>query len=86
MRKRKHSRKTINAAGYLYTDEGWPIGECIVRDVSAGGAKFAHKITDELPDQLVLALSKDGHVRRSCQVIWRRDDQVGVRFVQRGGL
>lgn len=85
MRKRKHSRKTINAVGYLYTNEGWPIGECVVRDISAGGAKFVHKITDELPGRLILALSKDGHVRRSCELVWRRDDQVGVRFVQPAG-
>jgi PilZ domain len=82
MHKRKHSRKIINARGYLYTNEGWPIGECVVRDISAGGAKFVHKITDELPGHLILALSKDGHVRRSCKLVWRRDDQVGVRFIQ----
>jgi hypothetical protein len=85
MRQRKHPRKSINTLGYLYTNEGWPIGECVVRDISAGGAKFVHKITDELPAQLILALSKDGHVRRSCELVWRKDDQAGVRFVQPAG-
>lgn len=82
MCQRTHPRKTINAVGYLYTSDGWPIGECVVRDISAAGAKFVHKITDELPRQLILALSKDAHVRRRCELVWRRDDQVGVRFLQ----
>jgi hypothetical protein len=85
MRKRKHARQAINAVGYLYTNDGWPIGECVVRDISVEGAKFVHKITDELPGELILALSKDGHVRRSCELVWRKDDQVGVRFVQPAG-
>jgi PilZ domain len=84
MRTRKHPRKVINALGYL-TRDGWPIGECVVRDISAGGAKFVHKIADELPADLILALSKDGHVRRSCEFVWRKDDQVRVRFVQLAG-
>ncbi len=82
MRARKHPRHVVRATGFLYTRDGWPIGECIVRDISAGGAKFVHKITDELPGTLVLALSKDGNVRRSCELVWRKDDQVGVRFVR----
>ena len=88
MRTRKHPRKAVNTRGFLYSKDGWPIGECVVRDISAGGAKFVHKITDELPSHLTLALSKDGHVRRSCELVWRKDDQVGVRFVQsaRSGL
>jgi PilZ domain len=81
MHRRKDARKVINAVGYLYTHDGWPIGECRVEDISAGGAKFAHTITDELPNSLILALSKDGNVRRRGELVWRKDNQVGVRFV-----
>jgi len=84
MRTRKHPRQIVHTVGFLYTSDGWPLGECTVRDISVGGAKFVHKITDELPGTLVLALSKDGNVRRSCQLVWRKDDQVGVRFVRPG--
>jgi hypothetical protein len=52
-----------------------------MKDVSSGGARLAHSITDELPDQLLLSLSKDGAVRRRCQVAWRRENQLGVRFL-----
>jgi PilZ domain len=57
----------------------------MVRDISAGGVKLMHKIVDELPGDLILALSKDRHVRRKCELVWRKHDQVGVRFVQPAG-
>jgi PilZ domain len=78
---RKTPRRTVGVVAYLYTAEGWPIGECRMRDVSAGGARFVHAIADELPTELLLCLSKDGRVRRHCEVVWRKDDEVGVRFL-----
>jgi len=78
---RKAPRRTVSAVAYLYTNDGWPVGECRLRDVSASGARFAHALADELPAELLLALSKDGKVRRRCQVVWRKDDEVGVRFL-----
>jgi len=79
--RRRAPRRKVDAAGYLYTGDGWPLGECRMRDVSSGGALLAHSITDELPDQLLLSLSKDGTVRRRCQVAWRSENHLGVRFL-----
>jgi hypothetical protein len=78
---RKAPRRTVGVVAYLYTTEGWPIGECRMRDVSAGGARFVHAIADELPGELLLSLSKDGRVRRHCELVWRKDNEVGVRFL-----
>jgi hypothetical protein len=78
---RKTPRRTVGVVAYLYTTAGWPIGECRMRDVSAGGARFVHAIADELPGELLLSLSKDGRVRRHCELVWRKDDEVGVRFL-----
>ena len=78
---RKTPRRTVGAAAYLYTTDGRPIGECRLRDISAGGARFAHAIADDLPAELVLSLSKDGKVRRRCELVWRKDNEIGVRFI-----
>jgi hypothetical protein len=80
---RKTPRRTVAARAYLYTTDGRLIGECRLRDVSAGGARFVHAIADDLPAELVLSLSKDGKVRRHCELVWRKDNEVGVRFVAR---
>jgi hypothetical protein len=78
---RRAPRRKVNAAGYLYTGRGQPLGECQMKDVSAGGARLAHSIATELPDELLLSLAKHGTVRRRCQVAWRGKNQVGVRFI-----
>jgi hypothetical protein len=79
--RRRAPRREVNAAGYLYTGDGWPLGECRMKDVSSGGARLAHSISNELPDVLLLSLSKDGAVRRRCRVAWRGENQLGVRFL-----
>jgi PilZ domain len=78
---RKAPRRRVDTRGFLYTREGRPLGECRMKDVSAGGARLAHAIADALPDELLLSLSKDGAVRRRCQIAWRGDRQMGVRFL-----
>jgi hypothetical protein len=78
---RKEPRRKVEALGFLYTRDGWPLGECRMTDVSAGGARLAHSIADELPDQLLLSLSKTGIIRRRCQIAWRAANQIGVRFL-----
>ena len=78
---RKAPRRAVGVVAYLYTTDGWPIGECRMCDVSAGGARFVHAISDELPAEVLLSLSRDGRVRRLCQVVWRKDNEIGVRFL-----
>ena len=80
--KRKSPRKKINTVGFLYTTDGWPLGQCQMKDVSTGGARLAHSLSDKLPAEFLLSLSRDGKVRRRCEVRWRQENQVGVRFVQ----
>jgi PilZ domain len=79
--KRKFPRKKINTVGFLYTTEGWPLGECRIKDISTGGARLAHGLSDEIPAELLLSLSRDGRVRRRCEVRWRKEKEIGVRFL-----
>jgi hypothetical protein len=50
-------------------------------DVSATGARLRFNRTSELPNEFILLLTKDGRVRRRCQIVWRNEDIVGIRFV-----
>jgi len=56
------------------------IARCAVLDISESGAKISidHSIT--LPLEFTLQMSKSGAVSRQCQLIWRTQDQIGVRF------
>jgi PilZ domain len=78
---RKSPRRCIDANGFLYTPDGRAIGPCRVDDVSVGGAKLSHATDVELPASLVLSFSRNGQVRRQCQIAWRAKNRVGVRFI-----
>jgi PilZ domain-containing protein len=78
---RKSARKAIDTAGFLFTFDGRPIGACKVKDVSVGGARLMHAIADEVPKEFWLSLSRNGRVRRHCQVAWRAKSHIGVRFI-----
>jgi len=59
----------------------WPLGapvSCIVRNLSETGAKI--EVHTPVPDvfDLVFDVNKS---RRSCRVMWRREIQIGVRFI-----
>lgn len=80
--KRKAPRRRTNVLVFLYTTEGWPLRECKMRDISESGARLAALGGDELPDEFLLSFSRDGRVRRHCQLVWRNDEEMGVRFHQ----
>jgi hypothetical protein len=78
---RRAPRRAMDVLSFLYSLDGWPLGECRVKDMSIGGARLAHAISDELPDQFLLSFSKSGTVRRQCQIAWRKEKEMGVRFL-----
>jgi PilZ domain len=81
---RKSPRKSIATNGFLYGSDGQAIGPCHVENVSVGGAMLTHLTGDEPPEQFVLSLSRNGQVRRLCQIAWRAKDRIGVRFLALG--
>ena len=78
--KRKSPRQPLKAIAYLYSHDGWPLGECTLRDISATGAQLVLATDEELPKVLLLSLSRDGRVRRRCELIWRNGERIGVHF------
>jgi hypothetical protein len=71
----------VNVRAYLYTRDGWPLGECTMSDISDGGAQLVISEIEDLPNELLLSLSRDGTVRRQCELVWREAGRIGVRFV-----
>jgi hypothetical protein len=50
--------------------------ECLVSQVSETGARIELASARELPDNFVLHLS--GKVPRSCRVVWRNENALGI--------
>ena len=79
--KRRSPRQNVRWKGLIHDDQGSITAPCIMADVSANGAKLDMEAGFNVPDWFVLALSRNAGVRRNCQVVWRRAENIGVCFV-----
>jgi hypothetical protein len=50
-------------------------------DMSTSGAKITIEDSNSLPAKLRLAFSRDARTGRACEVVWRRGQTVGIKFV-----
>lgn len=55
----------------------WPTFHCVVLNLSEGGACL--EVRDPLPNSFVLVLDD---VFRTCRVVWRRSNRIGVEFLK----
>jgi hypothetical protein len=80
--RRRSPRQALGRDVFVCSADGKPIGACHLCDVSASGARIsmAPRLLAKLPDDFILVLAKRGKVHRHCRIVWRSDDEVGVRF------
>jgi hypothetical protein len=74
---RKHARRDIELDVRIVGRDGVPI-RCWLCDISKGGARLATSQASGLPDEFILELSSE--LRRWCRVVWRTQEEAGVRF------
>lgn len=60
--------------------------ECHVLDISADGAKLVTDIDAPIGVSFYLSAAPHALVRKPCEVIWRRGQQVGVKFTEENAL
>ena len=70
-------RRSRNLRALISTDSA-PT-ECHLQDVSHYGAKVVVEMPSLIPNQFELALSLSNN-RRRCEVVWRRNKVLGVKF------
>jgi PilZ domain len=59
-----------------------PKMECVVRDISLGGARIEVDETFALPTEFALEIPQRGAMLL-CELQWRNGDAVGVKFLDR---
>lgn len=77
---RKHIRRMINFPAKIDLGASAPLRDCMLVDVSSGGARLSAEQIARLPADFTVVLSYRGVPRRRCHVIWRSTEEVGVRF------
>jgi hypothetical protein len=78
---RKNVRRFTRRAATLTFANQKPSVECVIWDISEGGARLAVGLPlSHLPRQFTLNLFKDESVQRECEVVWMDKRFVGVKF------
>jgi hypothetical protein len=76
---RKYERKEIVLAAAMALGEDLAPRDCIILDISDGGARLDVGPLP-VPETFTLLLSANGNVRRTCVLRWRKEQQIGVEF------
>lgn len=81
-KKRRFDRKNFDRTVTLDLGDGSPSTSCEIIDISDGGARLRPLLCSPktVPEKFTLLLSTCGRVRRSCAVIWRSSEELGVEF------
>jgi len=77
---RQEPRNKIHQRAWISVGDGLPLRNCTVIDISDSGAKLILDDIDEMPLEFGLWLSRYGHPRYSCRIVWSKQNTIGVRF------
>jgi hypothetical protein len=72
-------RRMLKSGKVAYSDRHVTI-DCMVRDMSATGARLRIEGSVMAPDTFELLIALDG-LEANCQVVWRREADIGVKFI-----
>jgi hypothetical protein len=79
--RRKSFRVEWRSYATIYDVERHLERPCILSDFSDGGAKITGVRADKIPDEFRLRMPEGD--RRGCRVVWRTENSLGVKFVDR---
>lgn len=77
--KRAALRKRVLKGARIAFNERSSTLSCTVRDLSETGARLRVAQGQAVPAKFDLIIDSDGF-EASCSVVWRRNEEVGVRF------
>lgn len=78
--RRRSRRMRVLKRGKAMLHDNLVVFDCLIRDLSEGGARIAMDRAAMLPAGFRLAILGAGEARE-VRVVWRRADEAGVEFV-----
>lgn len=76
---RQQRRQRALKSGRIIFNKRSSTMDCVVRNLSEEGALLSVEGMQGIPDQFELEID-GGAVKRTCQVVWRQERRLGVRF------
>ena len=80
--KRKTRRRRSHTAWVTLRD-GYTRVECRIIDVSEDGAQISCKKADALLDRFVLAYALTAPTSRTCEIVWRHGQTLGIKYADK---
>jgi PilZ domain len=80
--KKREPRKRLGQQAWITLDGGFAARQCVVQDISSAGAKIVVEGAQSLPATLRLGFARDARTGHNCQVVWRRGNMAGLKFVR----
>jgi len=77
--RRDVTRTRIARSAKIIVPRRSPVIHCTVQNITSGGACLKLANTYGVPETFELTF-EHGRTRRSCRVVWRRNDALGVAF------
>ena len=77
----REPRRLHKQPAWISVDNGMTKFECFVLDVSPGGAKIITDAAIDVRDRFGLALVPAHPKRQPCEVVWRRGNTYGIKFL-----
>jgi hypothetical protein len=81
---REPRRQMNGRSAWITLDDGETRHECSVVDVAPGGAKIVMDVEIDVGGRFGLVLVPAHPKLQQCEVVWRRDNQFGVKFLPVG--
>jgi hypothetical protein len=79
--RRKSIRTRTYFGGQIAFNQHASLMDCLIRNISADGAKIVFSETRAVPQEFDLSVHKHERTYRA-KVIWRRADEAGVAFLE----
>jgi hypothetical protein len=78
----REPRRLLNKQpAWITVDDGMTERECFVLDLAPGGAKIMIDAEIDVRDRFALALVPAHPTRKPCEVVWRRGNIYGIKFL-----
>jgi hypothetical protein len=78
---REPRRQLHKQPAWMTVDNGMTKRECFVLDVSPSGAKIMTDAAIDVRDRFGLALVPAHPKRQPCEVVWRRGNTYGIKYL-----
>jgi hypothetical protein len=81
---REPRRQMNGRSAWVTMDDGVTRHECAVIDIAPGGAKIVMDVEIDVGGRFELALVPTHPKMQQCEVVWRREQSFGVKFLPAG--